>query len=204
MGQNHRMAEQRIGIDHVAGLPLPDVVNWPIFPFKGELQVRTVRPFADTEYPRAGEPEGPPCHCSGHPDAHRAAAPIWQDERWVVRPIRFGDAPAPFPAYMLETVEHLDFEDLDDGMAADFGLMTVRLERAMRALGTVGRVHVNRWGDGGSHFHVWFLGRPRGAAQLSGFTLPLWGFALPPLADEVHAANDAAIAASLAAAPPPA
>lgn len=196
------MTEQRIGIDYVAGLPLPDVVNWPIFPFKGDLQVRTVRPFAETEYPRAGEPEGPPCQCSGHPDAYEPAASIWKSDTWVVRPIRFGDAAAPFPAYMLETVDHMDFEDFDGDMAADFGVMTVRLERAIRGLGTVGRVHVNRWGDGGSHFHVWFLGRPRGASQLSGFTLPLWGFALPPLADEIHKANDDAVAASLAASTP--
>ena len=192
------MTEQRIGLDHVAGLPLPDVVSWPIFPFKGDLQVRTVRPFAETEYPRSGEPDGPPCYCSGHPDAYEPPAPIWQNDTWVVRPIRFADAAAPFPAYMLETVEHVDFEDFDDELAADFGVMCVRIERAIRGLGTVGRVHVNRWGDGGSHFHVWFLGRPKGAAQLSGFTLPFWGFTLPPLADEIHAANDQAVAAALA------
>ena len=99
---------------------------------------------------------------------------------------------------MLETVDHLDFEDFDDDLAADFGVMSVRMERAIRGLGTVGRVRVNRWGDGGSHFHAWFLGRPKGAAQLSGFTLPFWGFTLPPLADEIHAANNEDVATFLA------
>ena len=145
------MTDQRIGTDYVTGLPVPDVVNWPIFPFKGELQVRTVRPFAETEYPRSGEPEGPPCHCSGRPEAEQPAASSWESDDWLVRPIRFGDTAAPFPAYMLETVNHIDFEDFDDEMAADFGVISVRLERAIRGLGTVGRVHVNRWGDGGSH-----------------------------------------------------
>lgn len=109
--------------------------------------------------------DGPPCYGSGHPDAYEPPAQIWGNETRVVRPIRFGDTAAPFPAYMLETVEHLDFEDFDDDLAADFGVMCVRVERAIRGLGSVGRVHVNRWGDGGSHFHVWFLGRPKGAAQ---------------------------------------
>ncbi len=64
-------------------------------------------------------------------------------------------------------------------------------------LGTVGRVHINRWGDGGSHFHVWFLGRPKGAWQFSGYSLPLWGFILPPLAEGISVANDAAVADAL-------
>ena len=191
------MTDQRVGIEYVAGLPLPDVVGWPTFPFKGDLQVRTVRPFADSEYPRAGEPDGPPCPCSGHPDAYEHVAEIWKNDTWVLRPIKFGDTPAPFPAYMLETVDHLDWEDFDDELAAEFGVMSVWVERAIRGLGSVGRVHMNRWGDGSSHFHLWFLGRPKGAAQLSGFTLPFWGFTLPPLSSDIHAANDQAVAASL-------
>ena len=184
------MAEPRLGVDHIEGLPVPDVVNWPIFPFEGDLRVRTVRPFRDSERPRSGEPDGPPCHCSGEPDAYRPPAPIWHNDTWLVRPIRFGDDASPFPAYMLETVEHLDLDDFDDELGAELGVMTVKLERAIRGLGSVGRVHLNRWGDGGSHFHVWFLGRPQGAAQFSGFTLPFWGFTLPPLAEEIQGDSD--------------
>lgn len=193
------VTEQRIGDDYVAGLPLPDVVQWPIFPFKGDMEVRTVRPFSESDHPRSGEPDGPPCACTGHPDAFQPEPAVWANDRWVVRPIRFGQVAAPFPAYMLETVAHMDFEDFDDELAADYGVMCVRLERAIRATGSVGRVHMNRWGDGGSHFHVWFLARPLGAAQLSGFMLPLWGFALPPLDEQIHEANDAIVAAELTA-----
>lgn len=193
------MAEARLGDDHLSDLPVPDVVNWPIFPFDGDLSVRTVRPFADKPHPRSGEPGADPCHCEGDGDAWPL---VWSNERWQVRPIHFNYVerkPAPFPAYMLETVAHMDIEDFDDDYAAELGLMTIRMERAIKSIGSIGRVHFNRWGDGGSHFHVWFLGRPFGAGQLSGFTLPLWGFTLPPLAEDVVAANNEAVRSSLEA-----
>src|SRR5262249_62025925 len=53
-------------------------------------------------------------------------------------------------------------------LAAELGVMTVRLERAIRSLDGVARVHVNRWGDGAAHLHLWFLARPYGRLQLRG------------------------------------
>ncbi len=53
-------------------------------------------------------------------------------------------------------------------------------------LGDVARVHVNRWGDGGAHFHLWFMPRPLGMLQLRGSMLPMWLELLPNL-DEVTA-----------------
>jgi len=50
--------------------------------------------------------------------------------------------------------------------------------------GDVGRVHVYRWGDGGGHFHVWFMPRPLGMLEASGAMLPLWEDVLPNLTDE--------------------
>lgn len=187
-----------IGRDHISGLVVPEVMKAaPIFPFTGDLGVHTLRPFGDSEPPRAGEPGGPPCECSDEAKATNDWPAIWSNERWVVRPIKFGRDWAPFPSYMLGTVEHMDFEDLNDEMAAEYGVMCVRLDRAIRSIGDIARVHMNRWGDGGSHFHVWFLGRPFGAEQLRGFTMPLWGFILPSLSPEVHAANDGIVAAAL-------
>lgn len=192
----------KLGIDHLSDLAMPEVANWPIFPFKGDISVRTVRPFAPEDHVRSGDPGGPPCHCSGEGD-FQPAAPIWQNDRWLVRPIGFGGDRAPFPAYMLETVEHLDFDDFDEELAADLGVMTLRIDRAMRSADDLGRVHVNRWGDGGSHYHLWFLGRPRGAGQLSGFALPWWGFILPGRTEAEQAASDRSVAASLSAAANP-
>ena len=186
-----------LGTDFIEGLPMPAVADWPIFPFKGDISVRTVRPFADEDEPRSGEPGGSPCHCSGE-GGEEPNPPIWKNDRWLVRPIPFGGERSPFPAYMLETIEHLDLDDFDEPMAADLGVMTLRLERAIRAADDIGRVHINRWGDGGSHFHLWFLGRPRGAGQLRGFALPYWGFILPGRSEAAQAATDSSIAAALA------
>lgn len=185
-----------LGTDFIEDLPMPEVADWPIFPFKGDMSVRTVRPFATQEHPRSGEPGGGPCGCSGESDFDQPP-PVWQNERWLVRPIRFGGERSPFPAYMLETIEHIDFDDFDEAMAAELGVMTLRIDRAMHAADDLGRVHVNRWGDGGSHYHLWFLGRPRGAWQLSGFSLAYWGFILPDRSAEAQAASDAAVAAHL-------
>ena len=198
------MDEPQLGKDHLHDLPLPDVVNWAIFPFEGDLRVRTVNPYADTPRPRSGEPEGGPCHCES-PDDNRTM--VWSNDRWQVREIHFNwteGTPAPFPSYMLETVEHLDIEDLDEAYAAELGIMTLRMERAIKAIGSIERVHFNRWGDGGSHFHVWFLGRPFGARQFNGFTLPFWGFILPPMDEATVEANHAIVRASLEAAETPA
>jgi hypothetical protein len=59
--------------------------------------------------------------------------------------------------------------------------MLQRIEAAMMATGKFGRVHVNRWGDGGAHFHIWFWGRPLGARQMLGVFLPVWSGVLPPM-----------------------
>ena len=54
----------------------------------------------------------------------------------------------------------------------------------MLARGDVGRVHLYRWGDGGAHFHVWFLPRPLGMVEAAGAMLPLWEDVLPNVSDE--------------------
>ncbi|HEY3670721.1 MAG TPA: hypothetical protein VGN51_07295 [Acidimicrobiia bacterium] len=84
-----------------------------------------------------------------------------------------------------------------DDEAAAMGRMIVRLERAVQAVGGIARVHVNRWGDGGSHFHLWFYGRPLGDPQMIGFCLPLWAMTLPPTPDDEWNRNLTVIADEL-------
>ena len=62
--------------------------------------------------------------------------------------------------------------------------MIQRVARAVGSLEDVGRVHVNRWGDGGEHFHVWFLARPKGMWQLRGALLAAWDDLLPKVPQE--------------------
>jgi hypothetical protein len=170
---------------------LPDFVSWPSFPFEGDLRVKPLDPIADTEPPRQGEEASTCVACNTVDDAY-----IWVSERWRVRAM---DGPTGLPMVLiLESRSHLDLGDLPNLLAAELGVMTVRLERAIRSLDGVARVHVNRWGDGAAHLHLWFLARPHGALQLRGSFLLLWNDILPPVAESEWRENLALIAAWLA------
>jgi hypothetical protein len=171
--------------------PLPGFVNWPIFPFEGEMRVRRYDELQPHDRPRTGEAGGGPCEACGADDDDY----IWVDERFRVRaPKRVPGVPVQL---FLETRAHVDMDELDTTMAAELGVLLVRLDRAMQAVGNIGRVHVSRWGDGGSHFHMWLYGRPLGAQQMLGFCLPMWAMILPPTADDVWRRNLAIVAREL-------
>jgi diadenosine tetraphosphate (Ap4A) HIT family hydrolase len=181
--------------DHGVSSPdrpsLPDFVTWPIFPFDGEFRVRERQPRRDADYPRDGEPGGSPCPACVAPDTDY----LWVDDRWRVRPPL---QPSAVPVQLLlEARDHIDLETLDDEDGAEMGRMILRLERAIRTVGDVGRVHVNRWGDGGSHFHLWFYARPLGDTQMIGFCLPLWAMTLPPTPESEWNRNLAVVADEL-------
>jgi hypothetical protein len=170
---------------------LPDFVSWPSFPFEGELRVKPLEPISDTEPPRQGEDAGSCLACAASDEAY-----IWVSERWRVRAM---DRPTGLPMVLiLESRSHLDLGDLPNLLAAELGVMTVRLERAIRSLDGVARVHVNRWGDGAAHLHLWFLARPTGRLQLRGSFLSLWDDILPPIPEAQWRENLALVAAWLA------
>ena len=109
------------------------------------------------------------------------------------------DRPTGLPMVLiLECRSHLDLGDLPNLLAAELGVMTVRLERAIRSLDGVARVHVNRWGDGSAHLHMWFLARPYGRLQLRGTFLSLWDDILPTIPEQQWRENLALVAAWLA------
>jgi hypothetical protein len=109
------------------------------------------------------------------------------------------DRPTGLPMVLiLECRSHLDLGDLPNLLAAELGVMTVRLERAIRTLDEVARVHVNRWGDGSAHLHMWFLARPYGRLQLRGTFLSLWDDILPVIPEQQWRGNLALVAAWLA------
>jgi len=174
-----------------APLPLPAFTSWPTFPFEGDLRVKKLADPVDEEPPRHGED---PSECSAckAPDT----AYIWISERWRVRSL---DRPTGLPMVLiLESRSHLDMGDLTNLLAAELGVLTVRLERAIRSLDGVARVHVNRWGDGSAHLHVWFLARPVGRLQLRGTFLSLWDDILPRIPETQWRENLALVAAWLA------
>jgi hypothetical protein len=167
-------------------------VNWPIFPFVGELSVRERQPRRERDYPRDGEPGGSPCPACGAPDTDY----IWVDDHWRVSP-PLTPSGAPVQVF-LETRDHVDMDELDSTLAVELGQMIVRLDHAIQAVGSIGRVHVCRWGDGGSHFHMWFYGRPLGDTQMMGFCMPMWADILPPTPVDEWNRNLAIVAAKLA------
>lgn len=173
-------------------LPLPEFVTAPNFPFEGDLRVRRFNPPSLTDRPRSGEPGGDPCDACSRPDGEY----IWVDDHWRVFVARRSGVPLQL---FLETRDHLDLDDLDNDRGAELGLMIVRLNKAMQAIGGIGRVHASRWGDGGSHFHMWFYSRPVGASQMLGFWLPMWAIILPATDQETWDANAAIVARELAA-----
>lgn len=162
-------------------LPLPEQSMWEIFPFEPEtLRVKPLEPLTLPEPSRLGE-GGSGCWRCENPLADAA----WSNERWSLVPMR--ESRLPFAA-MLMPREHLDLADLDDGMAAELGVIAVRVVRAVEALDAVGRVHLNKFGDGGAHLHAFLLGRPAGVLQLRGSNLALWEEMFPVVPAEDAAA----------------
>ncbi|WP_306211514.1 hypothetical protein [Actinoplanes sp. RD1] len=170
---------------------MPDFIRWPSFPFEGDLRVKPLKEPVAVEPARSGENAEDCVACSTPDDAY-----IWVSERWRVRGM---DRPTGLPAVLiLECRSHLDLGDLPNLLAAELGVMTVRLERAIRSLDGVARVHVNRWGDGSAHLHMWFLARPHGMLQLRGTFLALWDDILPVIPEHQWRENMALVAAWLA------
>jgi len=155
------------------------------------MRVKALADPVEVEPPRSGEDASDCVACNTPDDAY-----IWVSERWRVRAM---DRPTGLPMVLiLECRSHLDLGDLPNLLAAELGVMTVRLERAIRSLDGVARVHVNRWGDGSAHLHMWFLARPYGRLQLRGTFLSLWDDILPVIPEQQWRENLALVAAWLA------
>jgi len=136
-------------------LRMPPVWEWETFPFDGEMTPRALLPPVEREEPRHGE-GGVGCRrCQASDDEY-----IWTSERWRLHAL---DHPTGLPVVvLLEPREHLgEPGDLSDELAAELGVLLARIERAIRSIGEIGRVHVCRWGDGGEHLHWWFMARRR-------------------------------------------
>ena len=172
-------------------LPLPPLDEWETFPFEGDIRLRPLRPPAD-EPPRVGEDPADCWRClQGEADA------IWSDERWLLTPLA---KPSGLPVIViLQPREHCDLGDLPSHLAAELGPLIVRVERAVDAVGHIGRVHVGRWGDGSAHLHWWFIARPARMPQLRTSSAAIWDDILPPLPEDLWRANLAAVAGAMAA-----
>jgi diadenosine tetraphosphate (Ap4A) HIT family hydrolase len=165
--------------------------SFDTLPWSPPLALRAPAPRVVPEPPRRGEPGGEPCGvCDGH-----STSAVWSDEHWTLHPPVGASLPG---TVWMASREHVDsFQDLSEAAAATFGLVVARVERAILSLGDVGRVHLYRWGDGGGHFHVWFMPRPLGMLDASGPLLPLWEDVLPNVTDEAMRESAERIAVAL-------
>jgi len=176
-------------------LPAPEVTGWDVFPWEAVDGAVVPKRLPDPapESPRAGEPGGTTCPaCAGFaPDRV-----VWEDDVWV---LTCDERPTGLPLVLtLHTREHVDFNEVDDETASQFGRISVRLVRIMEHLPHVGRVHVDRWGDGGSHFHVWFFARTSDLPLVRGSYAVEWDDILPPGPEDVWRADLATVAEKLA------
>ena len=176
-------------------LPMPTVAEWDMFPWEvvdGVLAPKVLPPPLLTEELRSGA-DGEGCStCQGS----ISSVPIWQNETFhVTRPAEPGGSPMTL---FLHTNEHLDFPHLDDAQAAEFGLISVWLTRIIEALPHVGRVHLDRWGDGAEHMHAWFIARPERLAGVHGAMAWEWLAILPPVDHKIWLADCATVAHKLA------
>ncbi|MCU1693382.1 MAG: hypothetical protein JWM64_2473 [Frankiales bacterium] len=180
----------RAAEDAEGRLPLPGMAFWETCPF--EPDGLTVARLADPELPEAPREGEDPADCRS---CRAEGEDVWSDGSWRLRAVSGG---VPL-ALLLGPHAHHDLADLPDTLAAELGVLTVHLARAVEALPHVARAHVYRLGDGGAHLHVWFFARPAGFAQLRGSFLPVWDDVLPPVPDDVRAADALAVARALAA-----
>jgi diadenosine tetraphosphate (Ap4A) HIT family hydrolase len=177
----------------VGALRTPPVETWDTWPFEGPVRPRALEPPVEHERPRHGE---------GGVDCRRCAATddeyVWTSERWRLYAL---DPPNGLPVVvLLEPREHFTTPgDLPDDLAAELGVLTGRLDRAISSIDGIGRVHVGRWGEGGEHLHIWFMGRPARMEQLRSSFAAIWDDVLPPTPDHIWQENIAAVVAALEA-----
>jgi diadenosine tetraphosphate (Ap4A) HIT family hydrolase len=163
-------------------LPMPPSHEWDIFPWEGEMAPKVVQPPVEAEEPRWGE-GGKPCSCeNGEPENM-----IWRNDRWAVTS---RDEPSGLPLVLtLQPLEHLDFSDMDDDLAAEYGKVSNWLHRIMAGLPNIGRVHVCKWGDGGAHMHVSFFARTARLTTVLGSPAMEWDEVLPPVPEDIWRAD---------------
>jgi len=173
-------------------LRAPPVEEWDTWPFEGPVRPKTLAPPVEREKQRFGE-GGVDCRaCSAQDDTY-----VWTNERWRLRAL---DTPSGLPiVVLLEPREHFAAPgDLPEELAAELGVLTGRIERAVRSVEGVGLVHVLRYGEGSDHLHIWFMARPERMEQLRSSFAAVWDDVLPPTPEDMWRANlDLVVAALL-------
>lgn len=167
-----------------------EMPGWDIYPYEVEsLRLKPIQPLADDEPARRGEqPED--CWCAGAPKDDDGTL-VWSNERW--RLSLATDTGLPI-ALTLQPLAHHDLPTVPSELAAEMGQLIVAVSDAIEHLPTVGRVQLAKWGDGGAHLHLFFMGRPTRILQFRGSPLIDWEENLPRVPLPVLQANARVVA----------
>jgi diadenosine tetraphosphate (Ap4A) HIT family hydrolase len=171
-------------------LRMPPVEEWEEFPFEGDMRPRALLPPVAQEAPREGA-SGVDCWTCAQPDDRY----VWTNERWRLLPAKPNGL--PLVVLLQPRAHYAEPGDLPDHLAAESGVLLSQIERAIRSMGDIGRVHVCRWGDGSEHLHWWFMARPARIPQLVGSFAAIWDDILPVTPDDAWNANLEAMVAAL-------
>lgn len=180
--------------DEHGRVPLPSVASWDVFPWEVVDGALAAKPLAapGPEEPREGEGG---VDCTACADGPRGV--IWTNDRWRLR--HLSERSGLPLVLILEPSAHLDLPDLDDAMAAEHGVLAVRIARVVEGLPNIARCHVQRIGDGAEHLHTWFMARTAGLSSIRGSFAVDWDDILPPGPKDVWLGDLAAVAERLAA-----
>jgi hypothetical protein len=194
----HARIAAAAGPDGRLPVAVEEMPGWDIYPYElDSLRLKPVQPPADEEPPRRGE-RAADCWCAGAdadaqtPDADERL--VWSNPRW--RLTLSTDTGLPV-MLVLAPVEHHDLPSLPGDLAAEMGQLVVAVSDAVEHVPSVGRSQLARYGDGGAHLHLFFLGRPARMLQLRGSPLVDWEENLPRVPLEVLQTNARVVAERL-------
>lgn len=187
------------GPDGRLPIAVSEMPGWDIYPYEiDSLRMKPLLPLADSEPPRRGE-DAAECWCATASEQLPARFDdhIWRNVRWVLT----ARLQQSLPAFLtLTPLPHCDLSSVPDELAAEMGRLIVAISAAVEALPTVGRVQLAKWGDGGAHLHLAFLGRPARILQFRGSPMLNWAENLPDVPDDVLRVNAAFVGARIVAA----
>ena len=170
-----------------------EMPGWDIYPYEIEsLRLKPLHALAEQEPPRRGE-SAADCWCAngfGEDDGTR----VWSNGRWSLGLSRHTGLPVMMH---LSPLEHHDLPTLPADLAAEMGQLVVAVADAVEHVPSVGRVQLAKYGDGGAHLHLLFLGRPARVLQFRGSPLVDWEENLPRVPLEVLQANARVVAERL-------
>lgn len=178
-----------------------EMPGWDIYPYEVDsLRLKPLQPLAESEPERRGE-RAQDCWCTRPrpetieaEDAKSDGSLIWSNDRWRLRLAT--DTGLPIAA-TLQPLEHHDLPTIPSELAAEMGQLIVAVSEAIEHLPSVGRVQLSKWGDGGAHVHLFFMGRPARVLQFRGSPLIDWEENLPRVPLDVLQANARVVAERL-------